>query len=612
MGTVGLEIANDAWLGIGLGLLLCLGLFVVMMVRNRRRNGQAYSLNLSATEHSAVSEISLALLEEISRMVDGVTFHAYWLKPGQNNYHLRASLKPVQKVEVSLHYAGMATDVEQSAPLIVRGEGLGRRVEIVQDDRGPILVLPFGDFLLIYVGLNKNHKIRSREIRRWQQTIERYHMILFAFYKWFTAEDAMKRLRELSSGTSQALDVTLKAESSVEALMQIAVNLVQAETSFALIFRNDLTSWVIGTDSAGLELVERMRLQKMESSLLVMGQEPDVLLRGDFDLEGTAYLSCVRVPLVAQNETLGCMFLWGDRSVRLSNYDRSTLQVLGLRAGQILRNQAEMKRVTDGYVGTLQTLVVSMDMMDPHQVGRSSRIAKWARRIAEVMQLSTAEIESIALAAELHDVGMITLENRVRLKSGRYSASEYQRMQLHADLGSQLVQSLPNVPEIGPLIAAHHERWDGAGYPRGLLREQIPLGARIVYVAENLDAKSTSRSYRAPLSFEQVMREMKEGAGSAYDPEVVGALIEAVQRQQDYAQDGLPLEPCWQWKGLSEHICQSCPNHTREAVRCWESPVNLCQRHGDRCETCVVYTEAMARSQAKLFDAPSYAIGKVN
>ncbi|EQD50879.1 response regulator receiver modulated metal dependent phosphohydrolase, partial [mine drainage metagenome] len=223
----------------------------------------------------------------------------------------------------------------------------------------------------------------------------------------------------------------------------------------------------------------------------------------------------------------------------------------------------------------VEALVQAMDALAPSSIGHSDRSSRYAGMIAEELGLRHREVEEIRLAANLHDVGMIGVDARLVLKPDQFTVDEFELMKGHAELGGQLLQSLPQGPAVSQMVSAHHERWDGAGYPLGLSGDDIPLGARVIAVADYFEAKTTGRSYRPPIPFNVAVEDVRKAAGKSLDPQVVDAFVRAIERQRGRSNPGLPPLACWQLKSIPEHVCAGCVNRLHEPSRCWESPGNL-------------------------------------
>ncbi len=187
-----------------------------------------------------------------------------------------------------------------------------------------------------------------------------------------------------------------------------------------------------------------------------------------------------------------------------------------------LRNSLRLQVLTRDAVEKMADVI---DRRDPYTAGHSIRVAELAARIATEMGLPWEEVETIKAAARVHDLGKIEIDSIVLNKPGRLDDREWELMQRHPIVGAEIISRFPEFARGADYIRYHHERWDGKGYPYGLRGEEIPLGARIIAVADSYDAMTTDRPYRRALSRDVVMAELKRGAGVQWDPAVVAAFL---------------------------------------------------------------------------------------
>jgi putative nucleotidyltransferase with HDIG domain len=149
----------------------------------------------------------------------------------------------------------------------------------------------------------------------------------------------------------------------------------------------------------------------------------------------------------------------------------------------------------------------------------------YAIRVAERFGWQSPEIDALRFGAILHDIGKIYIHESILSKAGPLTQEEWAEMKQHPVIGAELLKGIPYLSEVIPVIRSHHERWDGLGYPDGLSGEAIPMGARIVAIADCFDAMTTDRIYHAASSPEQALAEIRKGAGNRYDPAVVEAFL---------------------------------------------------------------------------------------
>jgi putative nucleotidyltransferase with HDIG domain len=176
----------------------------------------------------------------------------------------------------------------------------------------------------------------------------------------------------------------------------------------------------------------------------------------------------------------------------------------------------------------LEALSATVDARDTYTAGHSRRVRDYSVALGAELGLSDAELETLGQAALLHDIGKIAVPDSVLLKEGALDQLEWLAMKSHPDAGARIIERLGYLDEVVPVIRHHHERPDGHGYPDGLVGEEIPLGARIIHVADALDAMTTQRVYRDARTVEEAMAELRRGAGTDFADSCVEALEQAV------------------------------------------------------------------------------------
>ena len=195
-----------------------------------------------------------------------------------------------------------------------------------------------------------------------------------------------------------------------------------------------------------------------------------------------------------------------------------------------------LQRETDD---ALVALADSIDKRDQYTYEHSSRVAAWAAEIAEHMAMPAEEIEVVVAAARVHDLGKIASDNRILLKETKLTVEERRLIAAHPADGAELAGKFSMFRKGSTCIRHHHERWDGGGYPDGLAGRNIPLGARVIAVADAYDAMTSDRPYRKALPHETAVAELELGAGTQFDPDVVRAFV-AQQRRQPHSWPPMP------------------------------------------------------------------------
>jgi HD-GYP domain-containing protein (c-di-GMP phosphodiesterase class II) len=135
----------------------------------------------------------------------------------------------------------------------------------------------------------------------------------------------------------------------------------------------------------------------------------------------------------------------------------------------------------------------------------------------------------VSTAALLHDIGKIGISDKVLNKKGKLNEENWEAIKVHPRLGANIVSNIPNLASCVSIILHHHERWDGGGYPEGLKGEEIPIEARILAIADTFEAMTATRPYRSAFSREEVIRELRKGAGTQFDPKLVEIFIDLIK-----------------------------------------------------------------------------------
>jgi diguanylate cyclase (GGDEF)-like protein/putative nucleotidyltransferase with HDIG domain len=195
---------------------------------------------------------------------------------------------------------------------------------------------------------------------------------------------------------------------------------------------------------------------------------------------------------------------------------------------------AELKRLAAGpdraaRYRAAASLAKAVDERDAYTGHHSERVSELAARVATKLGLDAEQVELTRLAGSLHDLGKLAVPEELLRKPGELTDSERLVLERHPQIGFRMLDSL-GVDPVADVVLHHHERWDGAGYPDGLRGEQIPLGARIIFVADAFDAMTSDRAYRPRCSTEEALAELRRCAGTQFDPTIVAAFADEVDR----------------------------------------------------------------------------------
>jgi HD-GYP domain-containing protein (c-di-GMP phosphodiesterase class II) len=187
----------------------------------------------------------------------------------------------------------------------------------------------------------------------------------------------------------------------------------------------------------------------------------------------------------------------------------------------------------DMYVATMKSLAQVVEAKDPTTRGHLDRTAHYGLKLAAKVAPDLAAKPEMAYGFFLHDIGKVGIPESILCKSGPLTELEWIVMKSHPHMGARIVEPIPFMGEAVEIVRCHHERFDGNGYPSGLRGEEIPLGARIFSIADSFDAMTSERPYRHALSLEEAVDEIRDGAGTQFDPECVKAFIDLVAEDDE-------------------------------------------------------------------------------
>ncbi len=213
-------------------------------------------------------------------------------------------------------------------------------------------------------------------------------------------------------------------------------------------------------------------------------------------------------------------------------FDREDLSLLISLADQVaiaLDNARLYEELEEMFFQTAESLADAIEKRDPYTGGHTQRVTSYSLAIAHHLQLKSSEKRCLKIAAVLHDVGKIGIEDQILRKPGPLSPEEYDTIKRHTNMGVEILEHIRQLRDIIPGVKYHHEQMNGRGYPDGLKGEEMPVIAKIVAVADTYDAMTTDRHYRKALTKGVAMKELKRCAGAQFDREVVEAFVKAYE-----------------------------------------------------------------------------------
>lgn len=215
----------------------------------------------------------------------------------------------------------------------------------------------------------------------------------------------------------------------------------------------------------------------------------------------------------------------GNMDIKLSDKGQDEVAVL---ARQINRLAATLSSEREEMLlSAIESLVTALEAKDTYTYGHSSQVSSMSYAIAKQVGMSEQEIFNVRIAALLHDIGKIGVPDKILNKPGRLDTEERLIIEKHPEIGSRILVGIPALINVTEIVRHHHERWDGKGYPDALAGKTIPLGARIIAIADTYQAMTSDRPYRKGMATTNAMAEIRRCAGSQFDPTLVSVFLEA-------------------------------------------------------------------------------------
>ncbi len=234
------------------------------------------------------------------------------------------------------------------------------------------------------------------------------------------------------------------------------------------------------------------------------------------------------IPFFQGRRVLGFALLCEARSPERSRFSRGNIEFYKTLSNHLsisIHNALLFSKNKSIFLHTIQALAAAVDARDSYTLFHSRNVTEYTVKIATAMNIPAYQIAVLRVAGLLHDIGKIGIKDEILLKPGKLTGEEFEEIKTHPLKAVKILKAVDELKDVSKIIAAHHERYEGNGYPHGLQGEQIPLGARIITVADAYDAMTSSRVYHNPLSKEKTTEIIKKCSGTQFDPQVVNAFL---------------------------------------------------------------------------------------
>ena len=356
-------------------------------------------------------------------------------------------------------------------------------------------------------------------------------------------DNIRENIREHKIGVSTLFNLTsdmvsgISLERIIGNIMDIVMQIVPSDMAVLLSIDHDsdriVTRASRGLYNKGLRRIISLRIGEGIAGWVAKEGKPLLLVDGlkDYPLfrdtpEGKDLKSAVYVPLKLNDKIIGVLNL--NRITTDFNFTEADVQLASLLANQIALAIGNAQLHLDLEHSCLETITAMVKLIEAHDRytrGHSERVTRYAVLLGKEIGMSDTELRNLEYAALLHDIGKVGVDRAILDKKGALNYEEWEQIQSHILIGREILKPMNILRDILPAIYYHHERYNGRGYLGMVKGEEIPLGARIISIADSFDAMSSPRPYRDALPFDKIRAELENGSGSQFDPKLVSIFL---------------------------------------------------------------------------------------
>jgi len=343
---------------------------------------------------------------------------------------------------------------------------------------------------------------------------------------------------------SRKIGSVSEMSSLVKHITQMTQNSLKASASSVLLLdeKNDELYFEVAEGEAG----NTLKTIKLDSKtgiagwvlqhckpLIINDVSSDKRFNGKVDkTTGFITKAIIAVPMTVHRKTIGVIEVLNKLDGSdFNNEDLEILLSVASTAAMAIENTRLQQEVQDGYKSTISALAATVDAKDPYTCGHSKRVMEYALLGGIQLSLPKNELEVLEYGAILHDIGKIGISDIILRQPGPLSPHQLIIMREHPMIGFRILEDIPFLEDASKLVLYHHERYDGKGYPKGLKGLDIPLGARLLAIADSFDTMTTERAYRAALSEKYAIDELHKCSSTQFCPVAVDAFLSGYQMQ---------------------------------------------------------------------------------
>ena len=335
----------------------------------------------------------------------------------------------------------------------------------------------------------------------------------------------------------------LSKEEVSQTVVDTACSIIHSDLASLMLINSDNELYIISSKGLSEKVKKETKMKIGEGIagrvvstgkyIFVENIETDVRFLRPNDEERYTSKSFISVPLKIKSKVIGVLNINSPKNKKQFNdRDLKLITILADQAAMRLDNIELFNNLQSFYFEMVQTLARAIDAKDAYTYDHADRARKYAKAIAIKMNLPYTIVRNIEYAALMHDIGKIGIADNILLKKEKLTEQEVKILRTHPTIGYKILSPVKFLSPVAPMVLYHQEWYDGSGYPEGLAKEEIPLGARIVAVIDAYDAMTSNRPYRKALDAEKAIEELCKCSGKQFDPKIVNIFVEILKEEK--------------------------------------------------------------------------------
>ncbi len=350
--------------------------------------------------------------------------------------------------------------------------------------------------------------------------------------------DSLRNLHDISKALNSSLDIEVIEDMILERTSRLMM------TNRVILLLLDKTKTIlsihkfIGIDKVNIISFHFYNIKSFDHCIVHKGKVitlDEVIDHDDvqkYKLDMPFLFDMFFAPLEIKNEAYGLLGISG-KDHDISNVELEIFCFLASQAAIALENAHLYNKLHDTFLHTAEALAEAVNSRDPYTGGHTKRVQNYVLLMAKALRMHNQEKQTLRLAAILHDIGKIGIDDALLKKEGRLTEGEAAEMVEHPGIGARILAHVEEMQDVLPGVRYHHEWYDGSGYPDGLKGKEIPLHARIIAIADAFDALTTNRPYRKKSEKMEALELLNKDSASHFDPELLDLFCEVIKKTPD-------------------------------------------------------------------------------